>query len=120
MKEFFLKLFHRVFKQHELVFNFVAISLAVVYYLYGIHIGAYSFGYEKAGQLVFGLAVYFLCSSVIRIQVLKQFPTLFRYFDDSYEENEEWKILPKSQRAWFVIVLYLGQLLALAMLINAV
>jgi len=108
------------FKQAELLFNFIAIGVAVGYYFIGGEIGAYTFGYEKIGQLVFGLAVYFLVSLIVRIQLLYQFPQLFKYFDDSYEENERWNILPKSQRPWFVLALYLGQLLALVWLINAV
>ena len=108
------------FKQAELLFNVAAILLAVVYYLYGSSIDAYTFGYEKIGQFVFGLAVYFFVSMLVRIQLIYQFPQLFHYFDDSYKENEKWEILPKSQRPWFVLVLYLGQLLALVLLINAI
>ena len=107
------------FKQAELLFNAAAIVFAVIYYFIGESIDAYTFGYEKIGQLVFGLAVYFFVSLIVRIQLLYQFPQLFRYFDDSYEENEKWNILPKSQRPWFVLALYLGQLLALVWLINA-
>ena len=108
------------FKQAELLFNAAAIVVAIVYYFVGGSIGAYTFGYEKIGQLVFGLAVYFFVSSIIRLQLMYQFPELFHYFDDSYKENEKWGILPKSQRAWFVLALYLGQLLALVWLINAI
>ena len=108
------------FKQAELLFNLAAIMVAVVYYFVGGSIGAYTFGYEKIGRMVFGLAVYFFVTSVVRVQLMYQFPQLFHYFDDSYKENEKWEILPKSQRAWFVLVLYIGQLLALVFLINAI
>lgn len=114
-----VKIFSWLRKYSELLFIAVGLLISALYIWGGVVFDAHTFAYEKLGKVVFGIAMYFIVEGVCRLHFIGQYRKLYNYFDSSFKENEKWEILEEKHRPWFALLLYVGRLLAMAILISA-
>lgn len=78
--------------------------------------GWHVYGAGVFQKLFLALVLFLVVAGLARLLFALTFPTLYKYIDQDFKENERWDHLTSRERTWAGLLLLCAYLLVLAML----
>ncbi len=105
-------------KYSELLTIPVALLLLFGYNLLAKWLGLFTFTFEQVGKVFAAFVLFLIGTGFVRIAHIVIFPKLYRYFDPSFKENKEWKLLSEKERFIYSFWLHIALLLLFGIILN--
>lgn len=105
-------------KYSELLTIPVAIVLLLIYNRIAESLGMHVFTWEQFGKVFAAFMIFLVAVGFVRIAHMAVFPTLHKYMDPSFNENEKWKLLTEKDKFKYSFYLFVAFLLLFGLIVN--
>jgi membrane protein YdbS with pleckstrin-like domain len=105
-------------KYTELLTVPAAIVVMWLYNLTANWFGLHTMTWEQVGKVFAAFVIFLIAVGFVRIVHIFVFPELYKYFDPSFEQNKEWKILGEKQRFIYSFWLHCVLLVLFGLIVN--
>jgi len=104
-------------------FEFVSIPAAFLLLLLYNYIAGrmnlHTFTFDMFGKVFVAFLMFLVAMGFVRLVYILMFPTLYKYFDSSFNEHKEgWKNLSFKEMLFYSVLLYAGMLIVFAIILN--
>jgi hypothetical protein len=106
-------------KYFELISIPAAFLMLLLYNHIAGRLGLHTFAFDMFGKVFVAFLMFLVATGFVRLVYILMFPTLYKYFDSSFNEHKEgWKNLEFKERVLYAVLLYGGMLLVFALILN--
>lgn len=105
-------------KYTELLTIPAALILLYLYEQIAALAGLHTFIWEQVGKVFPAFVVLLVATGFIRIIHMVIFPELYKYFDPSFFQNRQWKLLSEKERFVYSFWLHVALLVLFGLIVN--
>ena len=105
-------------KYSELLTIPAAFLLLMLYNYVAEAMQLHVFTWEKLSKVFVGFLIFLVAVGFVRIAHMAVFPTLYKYIDPSFNENEKWKLLTEKDKFKYSFYLFVAFLLLFGLIVN--